>query len=91
MNKKKLTALTIIIIVAIVLVGALSFSVGFFISKMKGSEHFAEDVQYKYIMKLQDKVEKNWAPPKDAKLGEVPVVSFVLHKDGKITDVRLKT
>ncbi len=35
MNKKKLTALTIII-VAIVLVGALSFSVGFFISKMKG-------------------------------------------------------
>lgn len=58
---------------------------------MKGSEHFAEDVQYKYIMKLQDKVEKNWAPPKDAKFGEVPVVSFVLHKDGKITDVRLKT
>lgn len=90
MNKKKLTTLTIII-VAIVLVGALSFSVGFFISKMKGSEYFAEDVQYKYIMKLQDKVEKNWAPPKDAKLGEVPVVSFVLHKDGKITDVRLKT
>ncbi len=90
MNKKKLTVLTIII-VAIVLVGALSFSAGYFVSKIKGYEPFAKDVQYQYIMKLQDKVEKNWTPPKGVKLKEVPVVSFILHKDGKITDVKLKT
>ena len=90
MDKKKLTVLAIII-ATIILVAALSFSAGFFVSKMKGYEPFAKDTQYQYIMKLQDKVEKNWSPPKDVKLKEVPVVSFILHKDGKITDVKLKT
>lgn len=90
MDKKKLTVFAIII-ATIILVAALSFSAGFFVSKMKNYKSFTDDVQYKYIMKLQDKVEKNWAPPKDVKLKEAPVVSFNLHKDGKITDVILKT
>lgn len=89
MSKKK--SILLIMILAIILVVALTFSIGFFNSKIKGLKTFSGQDQYNYIMDLQDRVEENWAPPKEIKYEQVPVVSFVLYKDGKVSNVRLTT
>lgn len=89
MSKKK--SILLYIILSIILVVALTFAIGFFNSKIKGLKTFSGQEQYNYIMDLQDKIERNWTLPKGIKYEQVPVVSFVLYKDGKVSHVRLTT
>ena len=89
MSKKRLILLYVILFV--ILVAALTFAIGFFNSKIKGLKTFSGQDQYNYIMDLQDRIESNWTLPKEIKYEQVPVVSFVLYKNGKVSNIKLTT